>query len=92
MTKRFADALPDGFPFISTGAVWSAHDAQFVLDEGADLVGVARVAIGHFDWANRVSDSAYDPQRQPFSAQHLATQGLSPVFIDYMRRWKNFVV
>ena len=92
MTKRFADALPDGFPLISTGAVWSAHDAQFVLDEGADLVGVARVAIGHFDWANRVSDSAYDPQRQPFSAQHLATQGLSPVFIDYMRRWKNFVV
>jgi hypothetical protein len=53
---------------------------------------VARVAIGHADWAKRLEDSTYDPKRQPFTAEHLAQQGLSPVFIDYMRRWKNFVV
>ena len=92
MTKRFADALPNDFPLISTGGVWSSQDAQFVMDEGAHFVGVARVAIGHADWAKRLEDSTYDPQRQPFTAEHLAEQGLSPVFIDYMRRWKNFVV
>ena len=91
MTKRFADAVPNGFPLISTGAVWSANDAQFVLDEGADLVGVGRVAIGHPDWPIHLANGAYDPQRPPFSAEHLADAGLSPVFIDYMRRWKNFV-
>lgn len=92
MTKRFADALPDDFPLISTGGVWSAQDAQFVLDEGANLVGVARVAIGHADWAKHLGDGTYNPQRQPFTAEHLSEQGLSPVFIDYMRRWKNFVI
>ncbi|GIS29444.1 MAG: hypothetical protein Ct9H90mP1_1720 [Methanobacteriota archaeon] len=30
-----------------TGSVWDASGAQFVIDEGADMVGVARVAIAH---------------------------------------------
>jgi 2,4-dienoyl-CoA reductase-like NADH-dependent reductase (Old Yellow Enzyme family) len=92
MTQRFADALPNEFPLISTGAVWSAKDAHFVMEQGAHLVGVARVAIGHADWAEQIADSSYNPQQQPFTAEHLAAQGLSPVFIDYMRRWKNFVI
>ena len=92
MTKRFADVLPDDFPLISTGGVWSAKDAQFVMDEGAHFVGVGRVAIGHSDWARHIGDVDYDPQRAPFTAEHLSKEGLSPVFIDYMRRWKNFVV
>ena len=92
MTKRFADALPADFPLISTGGVWSAKDAQFVLEEGAHLVGVGRAAIGHPNWAVHLGDESYDPQRPPFSAEHLAGAGLSPVYIDYMRRWKNFVV
>ena len=62
------------------------------MDEGAHFVGVGRVAIGHSDWAKHVGDEGYDPQRAPFTAEHLSKEGLSPVFIDYMRRWKNFVV
>ncbi len=92
LTRRFSEVLPADFPLISTGAVWSSSDAQFVLDEGAQLVGVGRVAIAHPDWPVRLGDGSYHPQRPPFSAQHLAEAGLSPVFIDYMRRWKNFVI
>ena len=90
ITNRFREVLGD-FPLISTGSVWTEADAEFVLGEGADLVGVARVAIAHSDWASRLGEGDYDPSRPPFSSDHLLTEGLSPVFIDYMRRWKGFV-
>ena len=91
ITRRFREALGDEVPMISTGAVWDSSDAQFVLDEGADLVGVARVAIAHSNWASGVEAGGYSPQRPPFTPEHLLEQGLSPVFVDYMRRWKGFV-
>ncbi|MCH1591378.1 MAG: hypothetical protein L7R66_00115, partial [Candidatus Thalassarchaeaceae archaeon] len=91
ITRIFREALGEGVPLISTGSVWDGSDAQYVLDEGADLVGVARVAIAHSDWAYGVGDEGYAPDRPPFTPEHLASQGLSPAFIDYMRRWQGFV-
>ena len=76
---------------ISTGSVWDGADAQFVLDEGADLVGVARVAIAHSSWASEVETEGYSPERPPFTPEHLLEQGLSPTFVHYMRRWQGFV-
>ena len=89
--KLFSKVVPKSLPLISTGAVWSAQDAQFVLDEGADFVGVARVAIAHPDWPKFLSDLSYSPQKPPFTANHLLGVDLSPVFVDYMRAWKGFV-
>jgi len=91
ITRRFSEVNTAGVPLVSTGSVWSESDAQFVLGEGADLVGVARAAIAHHDWAARICEGDYDPPRAPFSPEHLLSQGLSPVFVDYMRRWPGFV-
>jgi len=91
LTRIFRDELGDDASIISTGSVWDASDAQFVIDEGADMVGVARVAIAHSEWASGLNDSGYSPERPPFTPEHLVSQGLSQVFVDYMRRWKGFV-
>jgi len=91
LTKLFSKVVPKSLPLISTGAVWSAQDAQFVLDEGADFVGVARVGIAHPDWPKFLSDLSYSPQKPPFTENHLLGVDLSPVFVDYMRAWKGFV-
>ena len=91
LTRRFAEVVPNHIPLISTGAVWTSKDAQWLMGEGADLVGVARVAIAHPNWPEHLDDPDYSPKRPPFSEQHLLDVELSPVFVDYMRRWKNFV-
>ncbi len=91
LTRRFRRAIPSSFPLLSTGSVWTGGDAEFVLGEGADLVGVARVAIAHPDWASRLASDDFDPARPPFTPEHLLDAGLSPVFVDYMRGWKGFV-
>ena len=92
LTKEFRKFVPENVVFISTGSVWTARDVNWLLQEGADIVGVARVGIGHPDWPTHLHDLNYNPQRPPFTVEHLLNAGLSPRFISYMKRWKNFVV
>lgn len=91
ITEEICSAYSDSIPIVSTGSVWSAKDAQFVLDRGAQAVGVARVALPHPDWASLVSEPTYNPSRPPFAPKQLLSADLSPIFVDYMRRWKGFV-
>jgi len=92
LTKRFKEVVPNAIPLLSTGAIWSSIDSQWLMDEGADLVGVARVAIAHPDWPMHLDDPDYSPQSPPFTEQHLLDVDLSPVFVEYMKRWKDFVI
>ena len=91
ITKELCSIYSESIPIVSTGSVWSAEDAQFVLDQGAQAVGVARVALPYPDWASMVSNSTYSPSRPPFTPEELLSAQLSPTFVDYMRRWKGFV-
>ncbi|HAE55220.1 MAG TPA: oxidoreductase [Acidimicrobiaceae bacterium] len=91
LTSLFREAVPPACPLIVTGGVWTPEQANLVLEEGADLVGMGRAAIGHADWPIRAQDPNFEPQRPPYTPEYLAEQALSPQFINYMRRWKNFV-
>lgn len=91
ITKEICSTFGNQIPIISTGSVWTAKDAQFVLDQGAQAVGVARVALPHPEWATYVANVEYEPTRPPFTEEQLLQADLSPTFVDYMRRWKGFV-
>ena len=91
MTKELCSIYSDSIPIVSTGSVWSAADAQFVLDQGAQAVGVARVALPHPDWASLVTNMSYNPKVAPFTPEELRSAELSPTFVEYMRRWRGFV-
>ena len=88
---NYLECYSPRFPTVSTGAIWDAKDAQWLIDEGADIVGVARVGIAHPDWPKNLDDEEYTPSRPPFSEEYLRSVELSQVFVDYMKRWKNFV-
>ena len=92
LTEWFVDSY-DGLPsIISTGGVWSRSDADRLIHQGADLVGVGRVGIAYPDWAREICREDYDPKRPPFTVDHLRKAELSDVFIEYMHNWKGFVV
>ena len=77
---------------ISTGAIWSQKDAKKLLNQGADLVGVGRVAIAHPNWPKNLHDINYNPKKPPFTEQHLKKSKLNKIFINYMRNWDGFVI
>ena len=65
---------------------------DFVMNEGADLVGVGRVGIAHPDWPLGLQYPDYSPNPPPFTTQYLESVSLSPVFVEYMHRYRGFVV
>jgi 2,4-dienoyl-CoA reductase-like NADH-dependent reductase (Old Yellow Enzyme family) len=91
LTEWFVTSLNNLPPIISTGKVWSHKDAQNLLNQGADLIGIGRAAIGYPDWARQVKNIYYDPAKPPFSVDQLREAMLSDVFIEYMRNWEGFV-
>ena len=62
------------------------------MDEGADLVGVGKVGIAHPDWALGLKDPNFDPIPPPFTVDYLESVDLSPIFVEYMHRYRGFVV
>lgn len=83
-------ALSDSVRVIACGGVVSKAQADAVLSHGADGVAVARIAIGHADWPRLLAEGV-DPAVPPYTRAHLAGQGLSAPFLDYMARWPGFV-
>ncbi|MDP5185356.1 NADH:flavin oxidoreductase [Blastococcus sp. BMG 814] len=74
------------------GKVRTGRQALETLERGADFVMVGRTAILHHDFPERVRrDAAFEPVPTPASPAHLAAEGLSPPFVDYMRGWRGFV-
>lgn len=74
------------------GKIHDPADAVRVIEAGADLAILGRVAILHHDYPNRLADDpGFTPVRPPVTREYLAGEGLSPAFIDYMNRWSGFI-
>ncbi|MCB0116552.1 MAG: NADH-dependent flavin oxidoreductase [Caldilineaceae bacterium] len=52
--KLIADRIAGRVPLMGVGSVWTAADAEGVLDSGAALVAVGRAALTEPEWPNRI--------------------------------------
>ena len=91
LTQIITDSYSNLPTIISTGNIWSSQDANNVLNQGADLVGVGRVGIAHPNWGKNIGDINYNPTPPPYTSDYLKHVKLSDKFIDYMRNWNGFV-
>jgi 2,4-dienoyl-CoA reductase-like NADH-dependent reductase (Old Yellow Enzyme family) len=74
------------------GKIMTAEDCERTMAAGVDFLLIGRAAILHHDYPRRVeADPGFQPIARPVSPTYLAGEGLSPVFVHYMRNWKGFV-
>lgn len=74
------------------GKIRSANDVNQVLAAGVDFVSIGRAAILHHDFPARVmEDPNFQPKSTPVSKAYLRKEGLGDNFVQYMRRWPDFV-
>lgn len=88
---QFRRVVPAEVPIFVAGKIWSADDAQRVLDLGADAVALGRSAIANPRWPEDVARDKHEPRRPPLRVDELVERGLSQPFAESMRQWKNFV-
>ncbi|HEY4244016.1 MAG TPA: NADH:flavin oxidoreductase [Kofleriaceae bacterium] len=84
-------ALPPDVAVFACGGVWTLADATALAARGADFVALGRSAICNPDWPVAARDPSWQPRRTPITRAELLDRALSPTFIEYMTRWKDFV-
>jgi len=76
----------------AAGKIMSAQDCRDLLDAGYDFPVLGRAAILHHDFPKKVAaDPNFQSTATPVSEAYLRDEGLSPVFVKYMRSWAGFV-
>ncbi|MDG2105054.1 MAG: NADH:flavin oxidoreductase [Pirellulaceae bacterium] len=74
------------------GKIHTPADARRVMDADIDWIMLGKAGILHHDYPNRyLQDENFQPVQTPVSRAYLASQGLSEKFINYMKRWPDFV-
>ena len=79
-------ALPKHVRVIVAGMIWTHEEAEAALAQGADMVAIGRAGILNPDWPRTGAE-----RRPPMTRADLAERAVSPVFVEYLTRWKNFV-
>lgn len=88
---EFRAVVPPDVVLLAAGKIWTRAQAEQTLALGADGVELGRAAIANPDWPMRAVDPAWSPRHPPLTEQELLARGLSPTFVQYMRRWQGFV-
>jgi 2,4-dienoyl-CoA reductase-like NADH-dependent reductase (Old Yellow Enzyme family) len=78
--------------FTVAGKIRTGKDVNFILNAKVDFVTIGRSAILHHDFPQKVIDNPqFEPIILPVSKEYLKKEGLSDIFVNYMRRWPGFV-
>ncbi|MEO8702366.1 MAG: NADH:flavin oxidoreductase [Kofleriaceae bacterium] len=100
MTKKRPDehaiplvrkALHEQCAVFTAGSVWTPAEASSLLERGADVVALGRAAILNPAWPQHAREPGWEPVRPPMTRAALLERAVSPVFAQYLSRWKNFV-
>ncbi len=74
------------------GHLYSGADVQRALDLGADMVAIGRAAITDHDFPQKIERDPTTAMRElPVTKDVLVSEGLGPVFVEYMGGWGGFV-
>lgn len=90
VVTRLRAALPAPVALISAGGIWTHAQAQAVLDAGADLVALGRVAIANPEWPRLVKEG--EIVRAPFTPEHLRSVDVGEAFVSYLKRFPGLLV
>ncbi len=84
-------ALPAPIAIFTAGSIWTIDEAKRAMDRGADIVALGRAAVMNPSWPDEARAPDFQPRRPPMSAEELIALDVSPLFVEYLRRWQGFV-
>jgi 2,4-dienoyl-CoA reductase-like NADH-dependent reductase (Old Yellow Enzyme family) len=92
LMDHFAQLSRGDVKLTVAGKIRTAAECADIMAAQVDFVTIGRAAILHHDFPARVmADPEFEPVATPVSRDYLLSEGLSPVFVEYMNSWKGFV-
>ncbi|HWJ83072.1 MAG TPA: NADH:flavin oxidoreductase [Nocardioides sp.] len=93
LIEHFTDLPRHGALLGVAGGVLTTADAEWCLEQGADVVTVGTGAILHHDFAARaLADPAFRTRQRPVPRDVLRAEHVGPAFVDYLAAgWDDLV-
>ena len=92
LLKHFTDLDFKNVKLTVAGQIRNGSDVTKVIEAGVDFVTIGRSAILHHDFPKRViANPDFTSITTPVSKAYLRNEGLSDIFVEYMKRWDGFV-
>lgn len=92
LLEHFAQIDYKNVKWTVAGQISKAVDVQKVINAGVDFVSIGRAGILHHDFPKKVMNNPnFKPKSLPVSSEYLKTEGLGERFVEYMRRWPDFI-
>jgi len=92
LLNHFTDMDFKGVLLTVAGKIRNGSDAKEILNEGVDFVTIGRSGILHHDFpAKVIGNPEFKSIETPVSPAYLTQEGLSDAFVEYMKRWPDFV-
>lgn len=92
LLKHFTDLKRNKIKLTVAGKINKGVDVIKLLNEGVDFVSIGKSAILHHNFPKLVIDNySFSSISTPVSEDYLKNEGLGPKFINYMKRWEDFV-
>lgn len=93
---RLRRAVPAALPIVAAGRFWTPPEVaawfgRARTPSAAAPIALGRAAIVNPDWPLLAAQPGWEPRRPPLSVAELGELAVSPVFANYLRRWKGFV-
>lgn len=86
LLEHFVDLPRHGTRLGGAGKIRDGEDIRECLRAGLDFAMIGRAAILHHDLPKRVKAEAdYKSPQTPVSVAHMEAEGVSPVFVSYLR-------
>jgi 2,4-dienoyl-CoA reductase-like NADH-dependent reductase (Old Yellow Enzyme family) len=93
LLDHFTSLHLKGVKLTVAGKISTGNDVSTILKNSVDFVTIGRSGILHHDFPLKVLANAnFVPKALPVTPEYLQQEGLSPTFIEYMKRWPGFVV
>ncbi|MGB1309270.1 MAG: NADH:flavin oxidoreductase [Oceanihabitans sp.] len=74
------------------GKIYNGNAVHKILESGVDFVSIGTAAILHHNFPKLVmEDPNFNPIALPVSKAHLINEGLGEKFVDYLKRWPDFI-
>lgn len=92
LLEHFLSIPREGTRLAVAGKIRTPAEALSCMEQGVDFVFLGRAAVVDHDFPRRLrADAAYQPTPMPASVAHLRAQGVSPPFVEYLRRFDGMV-
>lgn len=90
LTRLFREAIGASMPLMVCGSITTPAEAEALLEQGADLVALARAAIANPSWPRDAAQDGWEPSRLPLTPDELRERAISERYIEYLRTLRAF--